>query len=185
MICIDPGHGMSNRRRGLYDPGAVWTEDGQRFEEATIVLQYGLALRDALRAKGHEVFMTRDDAEDHAPVGERAGNAARLGAKLFVSLHLNSADSDLAHGVETLFDDEAGRPLAKALNDAVVAASGLKDRGIKQRGDLAVLAFKGPAALVELGFLPNDGDRETLLNPAVRHRVVAAMAEVLDAFAQR
>ncbi len=185
MICVDPGHGMSNRKPGLYDPGAVWTEAGQTFEEATIVLQYGLALRDALRAMGHEVFMTRDDDKDHAPVGSRATNAEKLGCKLFVSLHMNSADSDQANGVETLFDDAAGEPLAKALNQAVVEATGLKDRGLKKRTDLAVLAFKGPAALIEFGFLPNDRDRDTLLNPAVRHKVVAGLAKALDGFAKR
>lgn len=181
LICVDPGHGMGNRRPNISDPGAVWDEAGVRFEEAAIVLQYGLALRDALRAAGHEVFMTRDDAQDPCPVAQRAGNAEKVGAKLLISLHLNSAANpdgsvnDTAHGVETLFRDEPDRALAVALNNAVVQATGLRDRGPKQRDGLAVLSFKGPAALIELGFIPNDRDREALLNPATRHNVCKAI----------
>ena len=66
-IAIDPGHGMSNRQQNVYDPGATHIENGYRHEEATIALKYGLTLKDLFRAKGHEVFMTRDDPDDHAP----------------------------------------------------------------------------------------------------------------------
>jgi N-acetylmuramoyl-L-alanine amidase len=45
-VGIDPGHGMSNRQRGIYDPGATHVENGFRYEEATIVLKYGLVLKD-------------------------------------------------------------------------------------------------------------------------------------------
>ena len=188
MICVDPGHGMSNRRWGVYDPGAVWEEDGQRFEEAAIALQYGLALRDALRGVGHAVFMTRDDALDHAPVGQRAANARALGAQAFVSLHLNSAGKpdgsvdDAAHGVETLVRDAGGVAFARTLNAAVVGATRLGDRGVRERQDLAVLGFAGPVALLELGFLPNDRDRHTLLNPAIRHAVAQALAQAIAGF---
>lgn len=67
-ICVDPGHGMSNRQPGLYDPGATHTENGFVFEEASIAFQYALSLKDTLRARGVDVFLTRDDAADHAVV---------------------------------------------------------------------------------------------------------------------
>jgi N-acetylmuramoyl-L-alanine amidase len=50
---------------------------------------------------------------------------------------------------------------------------------VKARDDLAVLRFPGPAALVELGFLGHDADRAVLVNPARRHAICAAIAEVL------
>ncbi|WP_082649989.1 N-acetylmuramoyl-L-alanine amidase [Bradyrhizobium lablabi] len=74
-ICVDPGHGMSNRRPGVFDSGCTHTENGFLFRESDIVLKYGLTLKDVLRARGNDVFMTRDDGTDHAPVGERARNA--------------------------------------------------------------------------------------------------------------
>ena len=178
-IAIDPGHGMSNRQPGLYDPGATHVEAGFRFEEAEIALRYALALREALRARGRAVFLTREDAGDHAPVAERVANARLAGARALVSLHLNTVEDERANGVEVLYRGAASRPLAQALQAAVAAASKLRDRGIKQRDDLAVLRFPGPAALVELGFLGNDADRAVLTNPARRHAICEAIAESL------
>ncbi len=178
-VAIDPGHGMSNRQPGTYDPGGTHDEAGFRFEEAEIALRYGLALREALRARGIAAFLTREDAGDHAPVGERAGNAKLAGAQLLVSLHVNDVEDARANGVEVLYRGEASRPLAQALQTAVVAAAKLRNRGIKPRDDLAVLRFAGPAALVELGFLGNDADRAVLIHPALRFAICEAIAEVI------
>ena len=93
-ICVDPGHGMSNRKAGRYDPGAGHEENGVKYEEATIALQYGLTLRAELQARGKSVFMTRDDATDHAPVGQRAANAKKVGCDMLISLHLNDFDGN-------------------------------------------------------------------------------------------
>jgi len=182
-IAIDPGHGMSNRQPGLYDPGATHVEAGFRFEEAEIALRYAFVLREALRARGGAVFLTREDAGDHAPVAERVANAKLAGARALVSLHLNTVEDERANGVEVLYRGEASRPLAQALQGAVSAAAKLRDRGIKERDDLAVLRFPGPAALVELGFLGNDADRAVLLNPARRQAICEAIAETLLAAA--
>ncbi len=178
-IAVDPGHGMSNSAPGVYDPGAVSTVGGTVFREADIVLRYGLLLRDLLRARGHQVFMTRDDATDPAPVTERASGAEAAACDVFVSLHMNSFESSTANGVEVCYRDDADQLLARKLRDAVLTATGLTRREIKKRTDLAVLRFDGPAALIELGFISNDRDRSTLLKPAVREQVCEAIADAL------
>jgi len=180
-ICVDPGHGMSNRRSGRYDPGAVHDEDGVRFEEATIALKYGLSLRDELRLRGLTVFMTRDDATDHAPVGQRAANAKKMGCEMLISLHLNDFDDDSANGGEVLYGDPPDKALAERLQAALLSVTSLRDRKVKHRPDLAVLKFAGPAALIELGFIANDRDRQILLNPATRVEVCRAIADVVTA----
>jgi N-acetylmuramoyl-L-alanine amidase len=177
-IAIDPGHGMSNRQNGIYDPGATHIENGFRHEEATIALKYALILNDVFRARGHEVFMTRDDAEDHAPVGMRAKNAKNAGCEAFISIHLNDFDDDAAHGQEVLYRDADDKRLAQELQKALLAITGFKDRSIKKREDLAVLKFQGPSALIELGFIANDSNRETLLNPQKRNSICEAIAAV-------
>jgi len=58
----------------------------------------------------------------------------------------------------------------------------IKDRGVKMRNDLAVLKFDGPAALIELGFIANDFDRNQLLDAQVRDSVVRTIAQVLIAY---
>src|SRR3954447_11402084 len=106
-VCVDPGHGMSNRKANVFDSGCTHTEDGFLFREADIVLKYGLSLKDVLRARGIDVFMTRDDNTDQAPVGMRASNAKNAGCDRYVSIHVNDADSDDANGFEVLFGKSA------------------------------------------------------------------------------
>lgn len=174
-IAIDPGHGMSNRQRGVYDTGATHPENGYLYEEAAIALKYGLTLRDAFRSKGHAVFMSRDDAEDHAPVGRRAFNAKDAGCDVLFSIHLNDVDDDTANGQEVLYRTADSENLALEIQQALLTITGFKDRGIKKRDDLAVLKFQGAAVLIELGFIANDGNRETLLNPQKRNAICEAI----------
>lgn len=180
-VCIDPGHGMSNRTRNVFDPGAVHLEGQFLHKEADIALKYGLTLKDVLRARQVEIFMSRDDHEDHAPVGIRAKNAKIAGCTVLVSLHLNDFDDDRANGLEVLFRDADDKLLAQKMQTALLKVTKLKDRKIKERRELAVLSFQGTAVLIELGFIANDKDRETLLNPMIREQVCVAIADVLQA----
>jgi N-acetylmuramoyl-L-alanine amidase len=123
--------------------------------------------------------MTRDDDMDHAPVGQRAKNAENAGCDVFVSLHLNDADDDSANGFEVLHGDNHDKDFAQKLQNAVLKVNGLKDRKIKLRPDLAVLKFNGRAALIELGFIANDKNREVLLNPQKRQAICEAIADVV------
>jgi len=178
-ICVDPGHGMSNRTSGVFDPGCTHFENAHLFREADIVLRYGLTLKDVLRARGIDVLMTRDDDTDHAPVGRRASNAKNAGCNKFVSIHVNDVEDETANGLEVLYRDNADKNLAQKMQDALIKATKLRDRKIKQRTDLAVLKFDGPAVLVELGFIANDKDRDTMLNAEIRERVCRSIADVL------
>lgn len=179
-ICVDAGHGMSNKKTGVFDPGAVHTENGFQFQEAVIALHYALTLRKAFNDAGIPVFMTRDDQEDHAPVSKRASNAKAAGCDIFISLHLNDFDSDVANGLETLFNDIADKHFAQKIQQALLDTLLLKDRKIKQRTDLAVLKFNGSAVLIELGFIANDKDRQTLLDPLKRSEACNAIVAAVQ-----
>jgi len=80
----------------VFDPGAMHNPSGTR--EADVVLAYGLELKGVLEARGMEVFMTRDNNTSPTPVGRRASRAKTAGCDIFVSIHLNSADSSSANG---------------------------------------------------------------------------------------
>ena len=179
-VCVDPGHGMSNRNPGIFDSGCTHTENGQQFREADIVLKYGLTLKDVLRARSIDVFMTRDDNTDAAPVGQRANNAKNAGCDIYVSIHVNDVDDDSANGLEVLYRDDNDKALAQKMERALIAATGLRDRSITQRNDLAVLKFDGTAILIELGFIANDRDRNIILNPQMREKVCATIADVVQ-----
>jgi len=180
-IAIDPGHGMNNSAPGVFDPGATKKVNGVTFAEADVVLRYGLTVKENLEGRNIPFFMTRSSSADPAPVGGRATRARNAGCTHFVSLHLNSAGSPNAAGIEVLFRDDAkDRALASRLQQKLVAITNLKDRGIKKRTDLAVLKFiPGPAVLIELGFISNDGDRDFINIRENRLDICQAIIEVL------
>ena len=153
-VCIDAGHGMGNRESGRYDPGAVY--DG--IEEASIALQFALDLKERLEADGHMIVLTRDDAITDCSLYRRGRQGA--GCDAFVSIHLNASANPQANGVEVFYGRTPS--LARVVQDSLVAASGLCDRGTKF-GELRVIGDSpAPAILIELGFLSNANDRELL-----------------------
>lgn len=92
-IVVDPGHGG-------HDPGAV----GQSgLQEKDIVLDIGLRLRERLKEElGLDVVMTRS-TDVFIPLEERTAIANKVGADLFVSIHVNAAPNRAASGIETYY----------------------------------------------------------------------------------
>lgn len=179
-IIIDPGHGMSNRKAGVYDPGAC----AGGAEEAAVVMLWANELRALLLKRGHRVIRTRVDATDPAPVSRRAQIAKEFGGNVMLSLHCNAANGR-ASGAECLYRGAERKAKAAALSKACAEALGIKDRGPKveadsQHGRLAVMAFQ-PCFLLELGFIDNANDRALLNDAAKRKAACEALAAVLTA----
>lgn len=177
-IILDPGHGMDNRRPGVFDPGAV--SDG--FRECDIALAWANELRGILIAAGHKVVRTRVNHSDPAPVGRRADIARKFGGNIMLSIHCNAADGT-AHGTETFYRGESNKTIAKRINQCVVDALGTRDRGVKtesasQHARLAVMDFQ-PCFLLELGFIDNPADRDRMIDPVRRKAACEALAKVL------
>ena len=100
-ITIDPGHGGDGA--GGYDPGAINSTYG--YQEADRVLRIGLYLKQELETYRHvHVDMTRSDRNGTsatAPLSKVKGRvdfAQQKGSDLLVSLHLNGAATQSAHG---------------------------------------------------------------------------------------
>jgi N-acetylmuramoyl-L-alanine amidase len=89
IVVIDAGHGGR-------DPGATGVSGQVREKELTLVLAQ--SLRDELVKRGRvRIAMTRDD-DRYLTLDERAAVARRLGAAMFVSVHIDSAANPLARG---------------------------------------------------------------------------------------
>jgi N-acetylmuramoyl-L-alanine amidase len=101
VVVIDPGHGGDRDEAGSKANNAT---SPSGVKEKTMALDFGLSLRDTLRAKAREdklslkVLMTRDT--DINPSGaERAHVARDNGADILFVIHFNSDDvGDPAHG---------------------------------------------------------------------------------------
>ena len=162
-VALDAGHGGK-------DPGAVnqgqdasWAGDDIREKEGTLAIAQ--AVQVGMEMLGWEVLMTRSD-DTYIGLGKRAEMANEWGADVFISIHLNSAESDQATGIETLrypTTNPITIALAANLQERMVAELGLRNRGVKERNDLTVLKkTKMPAALCELGFISNKAVTEGL-----------------------
>jgi len=177
-IIIDPGHGMSNRKPGVYDPGAC----SAGYTEAGIVMDWANELREVLKQRGAIVIRTRINAKEPCPVSRRDDIAREYHGDRMISLHCNAANGS-ASGTETFYRGADDLDIAKKLTAAVCGALGTKNRGPKtesqsQHSSLAVLEFD-KCWLLELGFIDNHEDRAKMLDPELRRKACEALATVL------
>lgn len=171
---------MSNRKSGVYDPGAC----SGGVSEADVALQWALTLKWVLSRHGYQVWLTRDDDRDPDPVGARDDRAEAAVCALFLSVHLNSADAPAARGVETFYRDSRDKELAAIVQQACLDATGSKDRGLKTEGQsqhprLAVFDFDGPCCLLEAGFVSNAADRKAVTSRETRLAFAENLAQAL------
>ncbi len=116
-VVLDPGHGGS-------DHGASYRENGKLIEEKTLTLALAREAAKQLRDRGIEVSLTRS-TDVEVPLAVRTAFANRLGAQLFISLHMNSSQGQLskAEGVETYIlnttTDASSRRLARLENSVI------------------------------------------------------------------
>jgi N-acetylmuramoyl-L-alanine amidase len=106
VVVIDPGHGGK-------DSGAPGKSLG--FEK-DYNLAAGLALRDALEARGYSVVMTRK-TDVFLPLPERVKIAREAKADLFISLHSDADPKAQAKGATVYTLSQGGVQRAKALAD--------------------------------------------------------------------
>ncbi|QNM83674.1 N-acetylmuramoyl-L-alanine amidase [Sphingomonas sabuli] len=120
LVLIDPGHGGR-------DPGAS-AVSGDVSEKA-LTLEFARELRDALAKRGRvRIALTRED-DRYLTLEQRSALARRVGASLYVSLHMDSAPNPLARGAsiyslsDVASDAEAAR-LARSENRALGRSAG-------------------------------------------------------------
>lgn len=111
-IVIDAGHGGKD----------CGTKSVENICEKTIVLNVAKILKDELRNRGYNVYMTRDN-DTYIDLRKRTEFANAKSADLFISIHANSVPKDsakTANGVETYFlspaRSERAEQVAKAEN---------------------------------------------------------------------
>lgn len=177
-IILDPGHGMSNRNPGVYDPGACF----EHIKEAEIAMTWVNEIRALLQKEKHKVVRTRVDEKDPTPVSKRATIAKEYQGDIMLSIHCNAANGK-ASGSECIYRGEKNKTKAVAISKACSKALGLKDRGPKveadsQHGRLAVMAFQ-PCFLLELGFIDNALDRAAMLDATKRQAACQAIIKAL------
>lgn len=192
-ILLDPGHG------GV-DPGAVNRSIG--VEEKAVNLAVAQRVGELLTAKGANVLITRNsdrlpapeavlEAETeldttHADLEYRTRLANELGVDAFVSIHHNSGSWN-AKGTETYYTDYTlnglqSQNLAKLVQQRLVAATGLLNRGAKNYDFYVTRNTDAPAVLIELNFLSNPEEGQLAMDPAFQQKEAEAIVKALEDF---
>ena len=159
-IYIDQGHNPYG-----FNTGA----EGNGYFEQDITYDIGYRLFCLLRQNGNfsprlsrPTRYTVLGTNNSSSLSARTGEANAWGANAFISLHANSSTNTAATGSECLVYSKsipATNALAEDILSSLVAATGLRSRGVIARPDLYVLRrTRMSAVIVEMGFITNPRD---------------------------
>lgn len=173
-VVIDAGHGGK-------DPGAISVLG---FHEKKINLAVATKVARILSQKGIKVKMTRS-GDSFVELEQRAAIANRLGADLFVSIHSDSFPKSSRTGYTMYVARQASKASHRAAGNIArhMSRTGLNSHGT-QTADFKVLTgTRGPAVLVEMGYLTNRTEAAKLKDPYFQNRLAQAIANgILDYF---
>lgn len=184
LIAIDDGHGRETpgKRTPDFPNGTVMREN--EFNEKT-----ALYLKDELIRCGLKVVMVAPEKED-VPLKTRVQRANLAHADTYISIHANASGTgwNEARGIETWVYSKVAAGsrnflLAQMVQQALVHATGRKDRGIKRSSDLYVLKNTNmQAVLLECGFMTNREEAELLQNEKYRKICATAICKGICSF---
>ena len=149
-VFLNPGHAPN----GDPDPGACNYDLYLR--ESDIAKEIADAVEEYLTAAGVQVVGNLQSDS----LGEITSMANASDADIFISIHCNAFNGS-AKGteVEVYPGSKAGRALGNCIQNQIVDALDMVDRGLEDRPNLYVLKHTGmPAVLVETGFIDNYDD---------------------------
>jgi N-acetylmuramoyl-L-alanine amidase len=192
LIVIDPGHGGDDH--GTEHNG---------LSEKVLTLDIAERLRALLVAQGWTVRMTRTtdvdpldqttltefrsdgipNPDDRAELQTRCDVANVANARLFISIHVNSAPIVSARGTTFYWYKPQDLPFAQALEKAVIPSAGTQDDGTRHENFYVVRHTTMPAVLIETAFITNLDDVALLRQPAFLERFAQGIANGVRAYA--
>ena len=119
-----------------------------------------------------KVYWTRT-SDTYVTLANRAAFAKSVGADVFISLHMNSANSSSANGTEvyysvsnnsTGFSGITSQKMANLFRTQLINDLKTKNRGTKTAAYYVLKHNTVPSILIELGFLSGSSDYSKLTN---------------------
>ena len=192
-IVLDAGHGGR-------DPGSQNPRTG--LQEKILVLNISKRLGSILRKRGYRVTYTRS-GDYFLELSERARLANQSKADLFLSIHLNGAESSSVRGAETYVFTPRGQPSTRNarvrpsdqehhpanqnnvwstlagyyVQRELVKSLDTADRGLKRARFGVLRPLSCPGLLIEASFVTNSGEARKLKKAAYRQRIAQAIAD--------
>ncbi|MBR5437716.1 MAG: N-acetylmuramoyl-L-alanine amidase, partial [Clostridia bacterium] len=182
VILLDPGHGGN-------DPGALGIN--KQVHESDINLAVAYATRDALRAKGATVYLTRQGNETLS-LEERRNIMHSVDPDLFVSIHSNGAENKNAIGTSVYYYKGFSHPLAYNIYSEMIGV--FKNNLYYGQQDLYDDLSDGarfypfyvtrgddcPSVLIETGYVTNDAECYKLIQSSTHQLFGQAIAAGIE-----
>lgn len=157
-VLLDAGHGET-------DTGAQGVAGAGGPLEKDLNLADALAAKARLEQLGAKVHMIRTD-DAFLSLEERNDAISRWMPDFFIAVHHNSmamtVDSTATTGTECYYFYDSGAPLAQTLVENVTQAAGRPSRGAKWGYYYVTRNTLCPAVLLEVGFVVNPAEYESL-----------------------
>lgn len=180
IVVLDAGHGG-------YDAGA--SSRGTKEKDLNFNILY-TRMKDyfSSNAPDTKVYWTRT-SDVFITLANRAAFANKVGADLFVSLHMNSTKNSSANGTEVYYSTNnntasfsgiTSKTVATAFKDNLVTRLGTKSRGVKTAGYYVIKHNTVPAVLIELGFLSGSSDYSKLTNPTFQQNSAKVIYDTIN-----
>ena len=169
-VMIDAGHGGT-------DHGAIRDD----VNEKDITLDVARKVEKLLAKKGYIVSMTRN-SDVYVSLEERVEASEVFNPDVFVSIHVNSSNSETPNGIETHYYKPNSLHLAKCIHASLLNNVNAHDRGLFKSKFYVINHTTAPAVLVEMGFMSNPAERSQIITESRKSNTAKAIVEGIDEY---
>uniref|UniRef100_UPI00286F4446 N-acetylmuramoyl-L-alanine amidase n=1 Tax=Anaerosporobacter sp. TaxID=1872529 RepID=UPI00286F4446 len=180
IVVLDAGHGGT-------DTGAIGSGVYEKTLTYNILCKYAKEYFDgsdssvkAYWTRTTDTFITLDD---------RAAFAEKVGADLFISLHMNSHTTATPQGTETYYSTVNNKTASSGLSSAklaeifqngIIDTFGFTNRKVKTANYVVIKNNTVPAILIELGFISNSSDLAKINNATNQKKYAAKLYQLVE-----
>jgi N-acetylmuramoyl-L-alanine amidase len=163
-VVVDAGHGGA-------DPGTRW----HGVVEKNLTLDVAKRVEVILKRNGVNTAMTRR-TDKTVSLDARAALANRYRSALLVSIHFNANRIQGISGYETFYRSASGSKIAASIQKSLTANVKGINRGITNFGYAVLTRTRGPAVLIECGFISNKSEAVRCGSAVHRQNLANAIA---------
>lgn len=204
-ICIDAGHGKTDRAANLKEPIAPDSDImkaaiasgtsgvATKITEASLNLSVSKKLEKALSEKGANILMIRETEYCDLTNVERTELWNSSGADLTIRIHANGLNDNKVSGVlmmvpgnKYIKDDEMLQKstlIGKYILEGVLKHTKAKSRGTVVSNELTGFNWsKIPVVLLEMGFMTNPEEDKLLNTDLYQNKIVTGIVEGIEKY---
>lgn len=179
IVLLDAGHGGK-------DSGAVSGKYKEKNFNLTIL--YKKMKQYFTNSGSIKAYWTRA-SDTFIDLYERPKISAKANADIFISLHMNSASSSSAKGLEVYYSKNnkskgpsglTSEKMADFFQDSLISKIGCYDRGYKSAEYVVAKYNTVPAILIELGFMTNSTDLARLKDSEKQQKAAKALYNTIE-----